>query len=77
METLATALSQLAIDHPKEYKAVKRHVINPKALTLAQLYGSYDAASHEWTDGALPIILNDLLLNDFYFDGQYKLYVLA
>ena len=56
---LAAALNRLAADPMAtiQLKPVKKHIINPKALTLDQLYGSYDAGSHEWADGALPIIL--------------------
>ena len=57
---LAAALSQLAESgDARGEQSVETHVLNPKSLELAELYGSFDAVSHEFTDGVLGRIFRD------------------
>ncbi|GIL77737.1 hypothetical protein Vretifemale_7225, partial [Volvox reticuliferus] len=45
----------VAADSP--YQPVHTHVINPKAITLGELYGEYNLATNEWQDGLASSII--------------------
>lgn len=36
---------------PQCYKHISLHTVNPKAVSVGELFGEYDMVSNEWTDG--------------------------
>ena len=58
-ETLAAGLTQLKRDGDEspKYEVVKMHKLNPKSVTMGELYGEVNTATQEWTDGLVPALV--------------------
>ncbi|XP_044001453.1 dynein axonemal heavy chain 7-like [Aphidius gifuensis] len=59
-KTTAYKILASALDICEEKNLINEHkvemtIINPKSITMGQLYGQFDLASHEWNDGVLAI----------------------
>ncbi|GBP84497.1 Dynein heavy chain 1, axonemal [Eumeta japonica] len=57
------------------FSTVHTFVVNPKSITMGQLYGEFDLDTHEWTDGILSslvragIAVEDMDRRWYVFDG--------
>ncbi|CAF1149286.1 unnamed protein product [Adineta steineri] len=57
------------------FKPVYTYILNPKSITMGQLYGAFDDLTHEWTDGILSTLMREGVAaeNDdkrwYLFDG--------
>lgn len=56
-KTLQATYTLLNKIQPDVYLPAKNYIINPKAVTVGELYGEFSATSGEWTDGLISSIM--------------------
>uniref|UniRef100_A0A8C8XZF1 Dynein axonemal heavy chain 2 n=1 Tax=Panthera leo TaxID=9689 RepID=A0A8C8XZF1_PANLE len=54
---LQSSLSSLCRAGDPNFNIVREFPLNPKALSLGELYGEYDLNTNEWTDGILSSVM--------------------
>jgi len=71
IKILAEALSEC--NGIEKFVTTRRYIMNPKSITMGQLYGSFDENTHEWTDG----ILSTMVRQCTYEDNEDKKWVVC
>jgi dynein heavy chain len=72
---LTRAMARLKKEGLEDFERVHVHTINPLALSNNELYGAFDEATHEWTDGILARIMRTVCKDEssdqkwILFDG--------
>jgi dynein heavy chain, axonemal len=54
---LQATLIRLSQSSPDRFQSVKALPVNPKALSIAELYGEFNIATNEWADGVLSSVM--------------------
>lgn len=77
IRVLASALTKLKAKGVagERYEKTKIYHLNPKSITMGQLYGAFDENTHEWQDGILCVLIRLCIKEDnsnlkwMLFDG--------
>ncbi|CCI46649.1 unnamed protein product [Albugo candida] len=59
IHTLAQAINACFHQADGATSRISIHTINPKSISIGKLYGSFDANTHEWSDGVLASIYRE------------------
>mmetsp|Transcript_64893 Transcript_64893/g.119431 ORF Transcript_64893/g.119431 Transcript_64893/m.119431 type:complete len:4522 (+) Transcript_64893:77-13642(+) len=59
-KTLAKSKIELKRLGQEGMEKVQHQIINPKSITMNELYGAYDLATMEWTDGVLSSVMRQM-----------------
>lgn len=65
-----------ALKHLSQFDEVFVHILNPKSITMGQLYGKFDELTHEWTDGVLADIIRKCVRDQHNPPGSNKHWVM-
>ncbi|KAI9188053.1 hypothetical protein H9P43_002444 [Blastocladiella emersonii ATCC 22665] len=63
-KALQQAHNTLHKANPGKFSQVHTHIMNPKSLTLGELYGEVNLQTNEWTDGVLSSIVRTVCAAD-------------